>query len=92
MPGRKPFGGITVHPATEVVTDWIERGTDYPGGPRPDTARELMMAILVGLDGAFVLGRTLRSAEPRHAPAARVEDQLAHAETPEGATGHRLPG
>ncbi|MGW5571038.1 TetR/AcrR family transcriptional regulator [Nocardia thailandica] len=84
--------------AAEVVTDWIERGTDYLGGRglRPDAARELMMAILAGLEGAFVLGRTLRSAEPLHAAgaalAARVEDLLAHAETPEGAGGHRLPG
>jgi AcrR family transcriptional regulator len=68
--------------AAEVIGDWIERGTSYFAGRGLDdrAARELTMAVLSTLEGAFVLSRTLRSAEPLHAAgralAARVDAAL----------------
>ncbi|WP_347567317.1 TetR/AcrR family transcriptional regulator [Nocardia sp. AG03] len=65
--------------AAEVVRDWIDQGTAYfhtRGLPEP-AARDLVLAILTAMEGAFILGRTLRSAEPLHAAgramAARVD-------------------
>ncbi|MCP2317464.1 transcriptional regulator, TetR family [Nocardia amikacinitolerans] len=69
--------------AAEVIGFWIEQGTDYfiRRGIAPTPARDLILAILSALEGAFVLSRTLRSAEPLHsagrAMAARVEELLA---------------
>jgi AcrR family transcriptional regulator len=69
--------------AAEVVGDWITRGTAYfthRGLGEPE-ARELTLAVLSTLEGAFVLSRTLRSAEPLHAAgralAARIDAVLA---------------
>ncbi|WP_410873157.1 TetR/AcrR family transcriptional regulator [Nocardia sp. A7] len=64
--------------AAEVMRDWIGQGTTYfvDRGVEEAAARELILAMLSALEGAFVLGRTLRSAEPLraagHAMAARV--------------------
>ncbi|MET8775802.1 TetR/AcrR family transcriptional regulator [Nocardia sp. NPDC004654] len=71
--------------AAEVIGFWIEEGTDYFVRRGVDTgaARDLILAILSALEGAFVLSRTLRSAEPLHsagrAMGARVEDVLTQA-------------
>ncbi|WP_245910342.1 TetR/AcrR family transcriptional regulator [Nocardia amikacinitolerans] len=73
--------------AAEVIGFWIEQGTDYfvRRGVAPTPARDLILAILSALEGAFVLSRTLRSAEPLHsagrAMAARVDEMLAGAST-----------
>ncbi|MBF6327758.1 TetR/AcrR family transcriptional regulator [Nocardia transvalensis] len=55
--------------AAEVITSWIEEGTAYfiRRGLRPAPARELLLAMLSALEGAFILSRTLRSPEPLHA-------------------------
>jgi hypothetical protein len=52
-----------------VITSWIDQGSDYLTGRglTPHTARDLMIAVLAALEGAFILARTLRSAEPLHA-------------------------
>ncbi|MFB7874367.1 TetR/AcrR family transcriptional regulator [Nocardia sp. NPDC056064] len=77
--------------AAEVMRDWIEKGTAYfhaRGLPGP-AARDLIVAILTTLEGAFILGRTLRSTEPLHAAgramAARIEAVVSEAST-RGAT------
>ncbi|WP_083913305.1 TetR/AcrR family transcriptional regulator [Nocardia concava] len=69
--------------AAEVMTSWIDQGTGYfvrRGLPESD-ARELMIAILCALEGAFVLSRTLRSTEPLlaagRAMGARVSELMA---------------
>ncbi|MFG3618330.1 TetR/AcrR family transcriptional regulator [Nocardia sp. NPDC047654] len=68
--------------AAEVIASWIDEGADYfarRGLPAPD-ARELILAVLAALEGAFVLSRTLRSTEPLHAAGrslrARIEQML----------------
>ncbi|MFF2083474.1 TetR/AcrR family transcriptional regulator [Nocardia sp. NPDC058176] len=72
--------------AAEVARDWIDRGTAYfvGRGLGEPAARELILAILCALEGAFILGRTLRSTEPLHAAgramAARVDALLAGSE------------
>ncbi|MFC4373415.1 TetR/AcrR family transcriptional regulator [Nocardia halotolerans] len=73
--------------AADVVRDWIDRGTAYfvsRGVPEADS-RELIVALLCALEGAFVLGRTLRSAEPLHAAGramqARVDTLSARVES-----------
>jgi AcrR family transcriptional regulator len=50
----------------EVFDSWIEAGTDtYQGGSvSREQARELTIAMLAALEGAFVLARALRSTEP----------------------------
>ncbi|MFD6394463.1 TetR/AcrR family transcriptional regulator [Nocardia sp. NPDC060259] len=69
--------------AAEVVTDWIDKGTAYFVGRGLDepAARELILGVLCGLEGAFVLGRTLRSTEPLlaagQAISARIDALLA---------------
>ncbi|MEU2257579.1 TetR/AcrR family transcriptional regulator [Nocardia xishanensis] len=75
--------------AAEVIGDWIEQGTDYfvRRGVDPTAARDLILAILSALEGAFVLSRTLRTAEPLRsagrAMGARIMELLA--ETRDGA-------
>ncbi|MFD4458774.1 TetR/AcrR family transcriptional regulator [Nocardia sp. NPDC058480] len=65
--------------AAEVMRDWIDQGTTYfaDRGVAESAARELIVAMLAALEGAFILGRTLRSAEPLRAAgraiAARVD-------------------
>lgn len=50
----------------DVFESWIEAGTGmYEGaGLTPERARELTIAMLAALEGAFVLARALRSTEP----------------------------
>jgi AcrR family transcriptional regulator len=49
-----------------VFTDWIDGGTAYfrARGLDDPRARELTLALIGALEGAFVLARTLRSTEP----------------------------
>lgn len=52
--------------AAEVITSWVEAGTRYMAGrglSGPD-ARALTYAVLSALEGAFILARGQRSAEP----------------------------
>ncbi|WP_245720239.1 TetR/AcrR family transcriptional regulator [Nocardia uniformis] len=71
--------------AAEVIGSWIEEGTGYfvRRGLVESDARELILAFLSALEGAFILSRTLRSAEPLHAAgrgmAARIDTVLASA-------------
>ncbi|MBF6211634.1 TetR/AcrR family transcriptional regulator [Nocardia puris] len=66
----------------EVIGAWITDGTEYftRRGVPPAAAHDLILAILSALEGAFVLCRTLRSAEPLRsagrAMSARVEEIL----------------
>lgn len=50
----------------EIFTGWLDGGADYfrSRGLAPETARELIVALVGALEGAFVLARTLRSTEP----------------------------
>ncbi|AZG45584.1 putative HTH-type transcriptional regulator YxaF [Gordonia insulae] len=52
--------------AAEVFTSWIDGGTQLAmlRGYSADDARSLCIALLAALEGAFVMARTLRSAEP----------------------------
>ncbi|MGK8491527.1 TetR/AcrR family transcriptional regulator [Nocardia asiatica] len=69
--------------AAEVITAWIEEGAGYfvRRGLPAAQARELILAVLTALEGAFVLSRTLRSTEPLLAAGrslrARIEEVLA---------------
>jgi AcrR family transcriptional regulator len=49
-----------------VFTDWVDGGTAYFHGRGLDgpRAREITLAVIGALEGAFVLARTLRSTEP----------------------------
>ncbi|GAB2546719.1 TetR/AcrR family transcriptional regulator [Nocardia heshunensis] len=66
--------------AAEVIQSWIAEGAEYftRRGLNETDARELMIAILSALEGAFILSRTLRSKEPLlaagRAMAARASD------------------
>ncbi len=67
----------------EVFAGWIASASGAPGrsGDRRGRARELAIAMLSGLEGAFVLSRALRSTEPvlsaGDAAAATVRAELA---------------
>lgn len=52
--------------AAAVFTGWLDGGAAYfvARGVQPDTARQLIVALVSTLEGAFVLARTLRSTEP----------------------------
>ncbi|MGV9662466.1 TetR/AcrR family transcriptional regulator [Nocardia niigatensis] len=66
--------------AAEVMNSWIDEGAAYfvRRGLGEADARELFIAILGALEGAFILSRTLRSTEPLlaagSAMAARVSE------------------
>jgi AcrR family transcriptional regulator len=67
----------------DVFNGWIEGGTwrfELAGLPRPE-ARRLVIEMIAGLEGAFVLARALRSTEPieraGEAAAASIEAALA---------------
>lgn len=66
----------------EVIGAWIADGTEYftRRGLPPAAAHDLILALLSSLEGAFVLCRTLRSAEPLRsagrAMSARLEEIL----------------
>ncbi|WP_232110498.1 TetR/AcrR family transcriptional regulator [Nocardia wallacei] len=65
--------------AAEVVESWVAQGAEYfvRRGLTPESAREFTFAMLSALEGAFVLGRTLRSAEPLHAAGQTMAAHLA---------------
>ena len=50
----------------DVFESWIDEGTELhaEAGLDPDTARELTIAMIAALEGAFVLARALRDTEP----------------------------
>jgi AcrR family transcriptional regulator len=50
----------------EIFTGWLDGGTGYftARGLAPRAARDLAVALIGALEGAFVLARTLRSTEP----------------------------
>jgi AcrR family transcriptional regulator len=50
----------------DIFTGWLDGGTAYfqTRGLARDAARELTVALIGALEGAFVLARTLRSTEP----------------------------
>jgi AcrR family transcriptional regulator len=48
----------------DVFESWIRAGSERFPEITPATARELTIAMLAGLEGAFVLARALRSTEP----------------------------
>jgi AcrR family transcriptional regulator len=48
----------------DVFESWIEAGSERYPDLDPATARELTIAMLAALEGAFVLARALRSTEP----------------------------
>ncbi len=52
--------------AAEVIGAWLDGGTAYfvGRGLDPDAAREVTVALVGALEGAFVLARALRSTEP----------------------------
>jgi AcrR family transcriptional regulator len=64
--------------AAEVIESWIDQGTAYlvGRGLAPGPARRLILAMLGALEGAFILSRTLRSAEPLHAAGEAMSAQL----------------
>lgn len=49
-----------------IFAGWLDGGTAYfeSRGVPHDTARDVTVALISGLEGAFVLARTMRSAEP----------------------------
>ncbi len=53
----------------EIVTTWIEEGIACfrKRGVSEEEARELILAVLTALEGAFILSRTLRSGDPLRA-------------------------
>jgi AcrR family transcriptional regulator len=67
----------------DVFESWIVEGTRLhaDGGIDQATARELTIALIAALEGAFVLARALRDTEPLHIAgemvATRVENALA---------------
>jgi AcrR family transcriptional regulator len=67
----------------DVFESWILEGTRLhaEGGIDEVTARELTIALIAALEGAFVLARALRDTEPLHIAgemvAARVQEALA---------------
>ncbi|MGW0324254.1 TetR/AcrR family transcriptional regulator [Nocardia sp. NPDC003183] len=64
--------------AAEVVRDWIDQGARYfvERGVGQAAARELILAMLAALEGAFILGRTLHSAEPLRAAGQAMEARV----------------
>lgn len=53
----------------EIIRTWIDAGAAYyeRQGLAPAAAREFTYALIAGLEGALILARTQRSAEPLHA-------------------------
>jgi AcrR family transcriptional regulator len=78
------------HACADVFESWIDKGTELhaEAGVDPDTARELTIAMIAALEGAFVLARALRDTEPLHIAgetiAARVQEALSRAQAQAG--------
>ena len=71
----------------EIFDRWIDAATRLAeaGGVPADAARSLGIAIITGLEGAFVLSRALRSPEPLHAAGealATASEAALHAPSP----------
>lgn len=64
--------------AAEVFADWVARGTAYFAGRGldDDAARELTLAVLSSLEGAFILARSLRSAAPLLAAGSTLREHV----------------
>jgi AcrR family transcriptional regulator len=65
----------------DVFEKWISDGTDFFARRRlpPPTARRLAIALIAGLEGAFILARASRSVEPLHAAGEVLAEQVARA-------------
>lgn len=52
--------------SAEIFTSWLDGGTAYfvARGVTASTARDVTVALISALEGAFVLARTLRDVEP----------------------------
>jgi AcrR family transcriptional regulator len=52
--------------SASVFQNWVDGGSDYfaSRGLGPSQAREVTLALIATLEGAFILARTLRSTEP----------------------------
>jgi hypothetical protein len=52
--------------SASVFQNWVDGGSDYfaSRGLDPSQAREVTLALIAALEGAFVVARTLRSTEP----------------------------
>lgn len=52
--------------SSAIFTGWVDGGTAYfvVRGLPPHTARDLVVALISALEGAFILARTLRDPEP----------------------------
>jgi AcrR family transcriptional regulator len=55
--------------SSTIFTGWVDGGTAYfvARGLSPETARDVTLAMISALEGAFVLARTMRDAEPLRA-------------------------
>lgn len=55
--------------AAGVFTAWLDGGADYfaQRGVYPAVARDVTVAVVAALEGAFILARALRDVEPLHA-------------------------
>lgn len=65
----------------DVFTSWIDGGVERltEAGVPADRARELTIAILCGLEGAFVFSRALRSTEPLEVAGAQAAEAVRRA-------------
>jgi AcrR family transcriptional regulator len=73
----------------DVFTEWIDAGIEWfvrSGYPRP-VARELSIAFLNALEGAFVLARALRSTEPLEVAGATMSAAVSAAAPAPGREG-----
>ncbi|MGA5817579.1 TetR/AcrR family transcriptional regulator [Kitasatospora sp. NPDC094028] len=81
--------------AAEVMGGWIEEGTRYfvGRGLSETHAHDVALALLTALEGAFLLARGLRSAEPFLAAGRTLAVYVASLETQEPrGSGAALPG
>lgn len=67
--------------AAEVFADWISGGTAYftARGINNRAARELTLAVLSSLEGAFILARALRSPDPLLAAGSALREHVRRA-------------
>jgi AcrR family transcriptional regulator len=64
--------------AAEILDSWIVQGTEYfvHRGLEAEQARRFTLTFLSALEGAFILSRTLRSAEPLRVAGPAIAFQL----------------
>ncbi len=65
----------------EVFDGWISAASERfaAGGLEPAAAREIAIALIAGLEGAFVLARALRSTEPLRAAGELAAERMQRA-------------